>query len=319
MQFSDKIYVAGHNGLFGGTLYRRLKELGYTNIITRDSTQLDLRNQQAVKEFFETEQPKYVFLAAAKVGGIYANNAYPATFIYDNLLIQSNVIHESYKANVEKLLYLGSSCIYPKLSRQPIKEEYLLTGELEKTNEAYAVAKIAGIIQCQSYHRQYGCRFISAMPTNLYGPGDNYDLQNAHVLPSLLRKFYEAKLNKLDQVVIWGTGTPRREFMHVSDAVNAALFLMNHYESPEIINIGWGDDISIAELGGLIKSITAFEGEIVFDTNKPDGTPRKLLNVDKLHSLGWKAAIDLETGIRKTYDDFVSRYDYYSNKKHPAK
>ncbi|MES2431388.1 MAG: GDP-L-fucose synthase [Bacteroidota bacterium] len=315
MNKTDNIYIAGHRGLMGSAIYRLLKHLGYTNILVKTSAELDLRNEQQVKEFFEIHKPQYVFLAAAKVGGIWANKTFPAQFIFDNMSIQNNVIHQSYLNGVEKLLFLGSSCIYPKNAPQPLKEEYLLTNSLEPTNEAYAIAKIAGIKMCQAYHQEYGCRFISAMPTNLYGPEDNYDLQNSHVLPALIRKFHEAKINNDESVTIWGTGKPCREFLHVDDAAQACYFLMNEYESPEIINIGSGKDNTIAEVAQLIKNITGFSGNLVFDETKPDGTPRKLMNVDRINSLGWKAAIDLEEGIKNTYKDFSDRYDYYTNRK----
>ena len=271
-------------------------------ILLRTSAELDLRNQQAVQSFFEAEKPDYVFLAAAKVGGIHANNTYPAEFLYDNLCIQNNVIHEAYRSGVKKLLFLGSSCIYPKNAEQPIKEEYLLSGYLESTNEAYAIAKIAGIKMCQYYHKQYGCNFISAMPTNLYGPGDNYDLKNSHVLPALLRKFHEAKVAGAPSVTVWGSGKPRREFLHADDLAAACFFLMQHYNEPEIINIGTGKDISIGEMATMIKHISGYEGEIVFDTSMPDGTFQKLLDVSKIHALGWKAEIGFEEGVRKTYE-----------------
>ncbi|MFZ4059273.1 MAG: GDP-L-fucose synthase family protein, partial [Ferruginibacter sp.] len=309
-------YVAGHNGLVGSAIVRLLKQLGYTNIITRTSRELDLRDQLAVRNFFETEKPQYVFLAAAKVGGIWANKTYPAEFIFDNLSVQNNVIHESYKNGVTKLLFLGSSCIYPKNAIQPIREEYLLTDFLEPTNEAYAIAKIAGIKMCQYYHQQYGCRFISAMPTNLYGPGDNYHLENAHVLPSLIRKFHEAKLRGDDHVMIWGTGSPRREFLHVDDAAKACYFLMENYEHAEIVNVGLGKDNTIAEMAKIIKEITGFQGKLVFDESKPDGTPRKLLNVDKINAMGWKNEIELYEGIQLTYQDFQEKYEHYINKHH---
>lgn len=318
MKKTDKIYIAGHRGLVGSAILRLLTDLGYTNIITRSSRELDLRRHDLVCEFFEAEKPQYVFLAAAKVGGIYANNTYPAEFIYDNLCVQNNVIHESYRSGVTKLLFLGSSCIYPKNSLQPIREEYLLSGPLEPTNEAYAIAKIAGIKMCEYYLKQYGCRFISAMPTNLYGPGDNYDLENSHVLPALIRKFHEAKLNQADNVTIWGTGSPRREFLHVDDMAKACYFLMQQYEQPQILNVGLGNDHTIAEMANIIKEIVGFEGKLLFDTSKPDGTPRKLLNVDRINALGWTAETGLEDGIRSTYQDFVSRYDYYIHKKHTA-
>jgi len=302
VQKSLKIYIAGHRGLAGSAIVRKLKQEGFNNLLLPTSAELDLRNQQAVKEFFEQEKPEYVFLAAAKVGGINANNTYPADFIYDNLCIQNNVIHQAYKTGVKKLLFLGSSCIYPKNSEQPIKEEYLLSGYLEPTNDAYAIAKIAGIKMCQAYNKQYGCNFISAMPTNLYGPGDNYDLNNSHVLPALLRKFHEAKINNEPVVTVWGTGKPCREFLHVDDLASACFFLMQNYNDPAIINIGTGKDISIGEMAEMIKKITAYEGEIIFDTSMPDGTFRKLLDVSKLHSLGWKLNIPFEEGVRKTYE-----------------
>jgi GDP-L-fucose synthase len=311
MKLTDKIYIAGHNGLVGGAILRLLNKKGYKNIITRSSSELDLRDQKKVNEFFENEQPSYVFMAAAKVGGIMANKSYPADFIYDNLSIQTNVIHSAYKWGVEKLLFLGSSCIYPKNAPQPIMEDYLMTGYLEPTNEPYAIAKIAGINMCQSYMRQFGCNFISVMPPNLYGPGDNYDLHNAHVLPALIRKFHEAKINNQKSVVVWGTGKPRREFLHVDDAAMACYFLMQKYESPEIINIGTGLDYSIKEMANIVKKITGFNGEIVFDEGKPDGTPRKLLNVDKINKMGWQASVDLETGLTLTYAEFSEKYLEY--------
>jgi GDP-L-fucose synthase len=303
MQKNSKIYVAGHRGLVGSAIVRKLQKEGYENLLLRTSSEVDLRNQQAVKDFFEAEKPEYVFMAAAKVGGINANNIYPADFIYDNLCIQNNVIHESYRNGVKKLLFLGSSCIYPKNAEQPIKEAYLLSGYLEPTNDAYAVAKIAGIKMCQSYHKQYGCNFISAMPTNLYGPGDNYDLKNSHVLPALLRKFHEAKLTGAPTVTVWGSGKPRREFLHADDLADACLFLMDHYDSPEIINIGVGKDISIGEMAQMIKNITGYEGAIVFDTSMPDGTFRKLLDVSRLNDLGWEAKIGFEEGMEATYQE----------------
>ena len=303
MEKNSKIYVAGHRGLAGSAIVRKLKEEGYQNLLLKTSAELDLRDQKAVKDFFENEKPEYVFLAAAKVGGINANNTYPADFIYDNLCIQNNVIHESYQQGVKKLLFLGSSCIYPKNSKQPIKEEYFLSGYLEPTNDAYAVAKIAGIKMCQSYHKQYGCNFISVMPTNLYGPGDNYDLKNSHVLPALLRKFYEAKISNEPVVTIWGTGNPRREFLHADDLASACLFLMDHYDEPDIINVGVGKDIPIAEMAAMIKDISEYNGKMVFDTSMPDGTFQKLLDVSKLHSLGWQAEIGFEEGVRNTYHE----------------
>jgi GDP-L-fucose synthase len=305
MQKQAKIYIAGHRGMVGSALLRKLQQQGYSNIITRTSKELDLRSQAAVAEFFAKEKPQYVFLAAAKVGGIVANNTYRADFIYENLMIQSNVIHQAYLSGVMKLMFLGSSCIYPKLAPQPLKEEYLLTGLLEATNEPYAIAKIAGIKMCDAYREQYGCNFISVMPTNLYGPNDNYDLHNSHVLPALLRKFHEAKQNGVDEVVVWGSGSPRREFLHVDDLAEACYFLMQHYNEAGLVNIGVGEDISIKELALLIKEITGFKGNILFDTSKPDGTPRKLMDVTKINTLGWKAKLDLKSGIADTYNDFL--------------
>lgn len=303
MQHNSKIFVAGHRGMVGSAIVSDLKSKGYTNIITRTSSELNLINQQAVVDFFEQERPEYVFLAAAKVGGIIANNSFRADFIYENILIQSNVIHQSYKVGVKKLLFLGSTCIYPKLAPQPLKEEYLLTGVLEETNEPYAIAKISGIKMCDAYRAQYGCNFISVMPTNLYGFNDNYDLQNSHVLPALLRKFHEAKINNLKEVVVWGTGTPLREFLHATDMANACVYLMEHYNEQGFVNIGTGIEISIKELAYLIKDIVGFDGEIVFDTTKPDGTPRKLTDITKLTNLGWKFSIELKDGITKVYND----------------
>lgn len=315
MKLTDKIYVAGHNGLVGNAILKLLQNLGYSNIITRRSKELDLRNKGLVDAFFENEKPQYVFLAAAKVGGIHANNTYPAEFYYDNISIQNNVIHASYVNRVEKLLFLGSSCIYPKNSPQPICESYLLNGYLEPTNEAYAIAKLAGIKMCQAYRQQYGCNFISVMPPNLYGPGDNYDLENAHVLPALLRKFHEAKLNNADTVTVWGSGTPLREFLYVDDMALACHFLMENYNLKEIINVGTGVDHTILELAKIAKKVTGFNGEIILDANKPDGTPRKLLMVDKINALGWFAKMDLESGLSKTYDDFKANYEFYISKK----
>lgn len=300
MEKNAKIYIAGHRGLVGGAIKRRLEQLGYTNFVVRTHAELDLLNQAAVQQFFQAEQPEYVFLAAAKVGGIQANNEYRADFIYQNLQIQNNIIYSAFQNKVKKLLFLGSSCIYPKLCPQPIKEEYLLTGELEPTNEPYAIAKIAGIKLCQAFNAQYGTNYISVMPTNMYGPGDNFDLKNSHVLPALLRKFYEAKQNNAPTVTMWGTGTPRREFLYVEDLADAVIHLMNTYDGSEIVNIGTGTDVSIAELGKIIKEIVGYEGEIVYDATKPDGTPQKLLNVDRIHSLGWIAKVSLREGIEKT-------------------
>jgi GDP-L-fucose synthase len=303
MQPNSKIYVAGHRGMVGSAIVKDLKERGFTNIVTRTSTELNLIDQKAVADFFELEKPEYVFLAAAKVGGIVANNLYKADFIYQNILIQSNVIHQSYKADVKKLLFLGSTCIYPKLAPQPLKEEYLLTGLLEETNEPYAIAKIAGIKMIDAYRDQYGCNFISVMPTNLYGFNDNYDLQNSHVLPALLRKFHEAKENNSKEVMVWGTGNPLREFLHASDMANACVYLMQHYNDKGFVNIGTGKEITIKDLAFMIKDITGYTGAIIFDTSKPDGTPRKLTDTTKLNSLGWKHSIELEDGIRKVYQD----------------
>lgn len=303
MEKQKKIYIAGHRGMVGSAIYRKLKEEGFNNIIVSTSDKLDLRNQQQVAAFFAAEKPDYVFLAAAKVGGIVANNTYRAEFIYENIMIQSNVIHQSYLNGVTKLMFLGSSCIYPKMAPQPLKEEYMLTGPLEDSNEPYAIAKIAGIKMCDAYRSQYGCNYISVMPTNLYGPNDNYDLQKSHVLPALLRKFHEAKLNGDTTVTVWGSGKPLREFLHADDLAEACYFLMQHYNEPGLVNIGVGEDISIAGLAELVKKITGFQGEIVWDTSKPDGTPRKLMDVTKLHSFGWKAKIGLEEGIRKVYEE----------------
>ena len=302
MEKDSKIYIAGHRGLVGSALVRRLTEPGYMNLIVRTHAELDLTRQTEVEDFFKREHPEYVFLAAAKVGGILANNTYPAEFIYSNIVVQSNVIHSSYLFGVKKVLFLGSSCIYPRDCPQPMKEDYLLSGYLEPTNEPYAIAKIAGIKMCQSYNRQYGTNFISVMPTNLYGPNDNFDLQNAHVLPALIRKFHEAKVADQKEVVVWGTGSPRREFLYIEDLADACVFFMNNYNSSEIINIGVGKDISIRELALMVKEIVDYNGELVFDTSKPDGTPRKLLDVSKLSSLGWKAKTSLEEGIKKTYE-----------------
>ena len=307
MQQHSRIFVAGHRGLVGSAIVRRLQADGFDNLLLRGRDQLDLTDRAAVDAFFAAEKPDVVILAAAKVGGIHANNSYPAEFLHDNLLLQDNVIDAAYRNGVQKLTFLGSSCIYPKLAPQPIKEEYLLTGPLEPTNEWYAIAKIAGIKLCQAYRRQYGFNAISLMPTNLYGPGDNFDLQNSHVLPALIRKFHEAKLRGDKDVVTWGTGTPRREFLHVDDLAAAVVHLTKSYESEEIVNIGVGEDISIRELAELVKDITGYQGEIVNDTSKPDGTPRKLLDVGRLHALGWKAKIPLREGIEATYRWFLDQ------------
>lgn len=301
MKITDKVYIAGHNGMVGSAILRQLQKKGYTQIVTRDSRQLDLRIQQTVNDFFAKEKPEYVFLAAAKVGGILANNTYRAEFIYDNLMIQSNIMEAAYRNGVKKLLFLGSSCIYPKLAPQPLKEEYLLSGYMEPTNRPYAIAKIAGIEMCNAYRDQYGCNYISAMPTNSYGPNDNYDLQGSHVLPALLRKMMTAKSAGLSSVSIWGTGTPRREFLHVDDMADACLFLMEQYNDPGHINIGCGEDIPILELAELIASIIGFTGEIKTDSSKPDGTPRKLMDVSRLMALGWKPQISLQQGIESLY------------------
>lgn len=303
MNPQDKIYVAGHRGMVGSAIVRRLQKGGFNNIVTRTSKELDLRDQLAVVEFFKEEKPNYVFLAAAKVGGIMANNIYRGQFIYENLMIQNNVIHNAYVNGVKKLLFLGSSCIYPKLAPQPMKEEYLLTGPLEPTNEPYAIAKIAGIEMCDAYRAQYGCNFISVMPTNLYGPNDNYDLNNSHVLPAMLRKMHEAKESGKEEVILWGTGTPRREFLHADDMADACFYLMQNYSEAGLVNIGVGEDISIGDLARLIQRIVGFKGKLHFDPSKPDGTPRKLMDVSKLHSYGWKAKIDFEEGIRRVYHD----------------
>src|SRR6195952_1684096 len=306
MDKNGKIYIAGHRGMVGSAIYRKLVKEGFNNFVTRTSDILDLRDQKAVADFFETEKPDYVFLAAAKVGGIVANNTYRAEFLYDNLQIQSNIIHQSYLNGVKKLMFLGSSCIYPKLAPQPLKEDYLLTGTLEETNEPYAIAKIAGIKMCDAYRDQYGCNYISVMPTNLYGYNDNYHPQNSHVLPALIRRFHEAKVNNLPDVTIWGTGTPKREFLFADDLAEACYYLMQNYDEEGLVNIGTGEDISIKDLALLVKDIIGYEGEIDFDTTKPDGTPRKLMDVTKLHSKGWKHKIELAEGIRLAYQDFLS-------------
>ncbi|MFC5281980.1 GDP-L-fucose synthase [Pedobacter alpinus] len=308
MEKSSKIYVAGHRGMVGSAIVRKLEKEGYQNIITRTSKELDLRNQIAVADFFATEKPEYVFLAAAKVGGIIANNTYRAEFLFDNLQIQNNIIHNSYLNNVTKLMFLGSSCIYPKMAPQPLKEEYLLTGLLEETNEPYAIAKITGIKMCDAYRAQYGCNYISAMPTNLYGYNDNYHPQNSHVLPALIRKFHEAKQKNDANVTIWGSGSPMREFLFADDLADACYFLMQNYNEPHLINVGTGEDLTIKDLALMIKDIIGFEGELVFDSTKPDGTPRKLMDVSKLHSKGWKHKVDLKEGIALAYQDFLTKH-----------
>lgn len=307
MELSSKIYIAGHRGMVGSAILRNLQKKGYSNFILKTSQELDLRNQQQVAAFFETEKPEYVFLAAAKVGGIQANNIYRAEFLYDNLMIQNNVIHSAYVNSVKKLLFLGSSCIYPKLAPQPLKEEYLLSGFLEDTNEPYAIAKISGIKMCESYNRQYGCDFISVMPTNLYGPNDNYNLNNSHVLPALIRKFHEAKETGAPFVEMWGTGTPLREFLHADDMADACVYLMKNYTGNKHVNIGTGTDLSIKDLALMIKEIVGYSGEIKHDLSKPDGTPRKLMDVGFLHSLGWKHKIELHEGIKQVYEDFKAK------------
>lgn len=308
MQKQDKIYIAGHRGMVGSAIMRRLQHDGFENIIVRSSSELDLRNQEAVAKFFADEQPDYVFLAAAKVGGIVANNTYRAEFLYENLMIEANIIHYAYKSGVKKLMFLGSSCIYPKMAPQPLTEDYLLTGPLEETNEPYAIAKIAGIKMCDAYRSQYGCNFISVMPTNLYGPNDNYDLKNSHVLPALIRKFYEAKENGSAEVIVWGSGTPKREFLYADDLADACVFLMQTYNEPGLVNVGVGEDLSIKELAELVKEVTGYEGDIVFDSSKPDGTPRKLMDVSKLHSKGWKHNINLKEGIQMAFADFLKKH-----------
>ena len=307
MEKNAKIYVAGHRGMVGSAILRKLQAEGYTNLVIRSSQELDLRNQQAVADFFNSEKPDYVFLAAAKVGGIVANNTYRADFLYENLAIQNNVIHQSYLQGVKKLLFLGSSCIYPKLAPQPLKEEYLLTGLLEPTNEPYAIAKIAGIKLCDAYRDQYGCNFISVMPTNLYGYNDNYHPENSHVLPALIRKFHEAKTSGAASVTVWGTGSPLREFLFADDLADACYFLMQEYNEAGLVNIGTGHDLSIKDLALLIKEVVGFTGDLVFDTSKPDGTPRKLLDVSKLHKLGWKHRIALQEGLALAYQDFLKK------------
>ncbi len=308
MNKDSKIFVAGHRGLVGSAIVRNLKSKGYENIICRTHNDLDLTNQEAVRRFFESEEPEYVFLAAAKVGGINANNTYPADFIYENLMIQNNVIKSAHDFGVAKLLFLGSTCIYPKMAQQPIKEEYLLTGALEETNEAYAVAKISGLEMCKFFKRQYGDNFISCMPTNLYGPNDNFDLKNSHVLPALIRKFHEAKINNSEAVEIWGTGTPLREFLYVDDMADACVYLMENYNGEQHVNIGTGEEVTIRELAETVKFVIGYEGKLVFNTDMPDGTPRKLTNVDKLHDLGWRHKIELCEGIKLAYQWYLDNY-----------
>jgi GDP-L-fucose synthase len=306
---TSKIYIAGHRGMVGSAIHRKLQEKGFTNFILRTSRELDLRNQQAVSDFFKTEKPEYVFLAAAKVGGIIANNTYRADFLYENLAIQNNVIHSAYETGVKKLMFLGSSCIYPKLAPQPLKEDYLLSGFLEETNEPYAIAKIAGIKMCEAYRSQYGCDFISVMPTNLYGPNDNYDLQNSHVLPAMIRKFHEAKIAGSESVTLWGTGSPMREFLHADDLAEACVYLMENYSEPQLINVGTGEDVTIKALAETVKNIIGFQGTLIWDTTKPDGTPRKLMDVSKLHAQGWKHTIELKEGVGLAYQDFLQHHD----------
>ncbi|MCW9014372.1 MAG: GDP-L-fucose synthase [Gammaproteobacteria bacterium] len=313
MNKTDKIYVAGHRGLVGSAIVRNLEQNGYNNMVLRTSKELNLTSQADVNQFFEKEKPDYVFLAAAKVGGIHANDTYPADFIRENLQIQTNVIDAAYRNNAKKLLFLGSSCIYPKFAPQPMKEEHLLTGELEPTNEWYAIAKIAGIKMCQAYKKQYGFNAISIMPTNLYGPGDNFNLENSHVMPALIRKFHDAKINNEPEVIVWGTGTPKREFLHVDDMADASVFLMNNYDDVEFVNVGMSEDVTIRELAESVKDVVGYEGELKFDTSKPDGTPRKLLDVSKLRRAGWSAGIDLRDGIESTYKWFQENIDEFRN------
>ncbi len=308
MEKEAKIYIAGHRGMVGSAIMRKLEKEGFANFVTRNSSDLDLRNQQAVADFFEQEKPDYVFLAAAKVGGIVANNTYRAEFLYDNLQIQNNIIHSAYLNGVKKLMFLGSSCIYPKMAPQPLQEDYLLTGTLEETNEPYAIAKIAGIKMCDAYRSQYGCNYISVMPTNLYGYNDNYHPQNSHVLPAMIRRFHEAKEQGAESVTIWGTGSPKREFLFADDLAAACYYLMENYNEPGLVNIGTGEDLSIKELAELVKETVGFEGTIEFDTSKPDGTPRKLMDVSKLHSQGWKHTIDLPEGVSLAYQDFLNKH-----------
>lgn len=312
MEKSAKIYIAGHRGMVGSAIHRKLVKEGFDNFLLRTSSELDLRDQSAVRNFFETERPEYIFLAAAKVGGIMANNIYRAEFLHDNLLIQNNVIDSAYRTNAKKLMFLGSSCIYPKLAPQPLHEDSLLTGLLEPTNEPYAIAKIAGIKMCEAYRAQYGCNFISVMPTNLYGPNDNYDLNNSHVLPAMIRKFHEAKEENKPFVELWGTGSPLREFLHADDLADACYFLMQNYDEAGFLNVGVGADVSIKTLAEMIQRITGYQGQIHWNTDKPDGTPRKLMDVSKLHALGWKHRVELEDGIAVTYQDFLQKIETYA-------
>jgi len=307
MELSSRIYVAGHRGMVGSAIVRKLKTQGFQNIIERTSQELDLRNQSSVDEFFRNEQPEFVFLSAAKVGGIHANNVYRADFLYDNLMIEANIIHAAYRHQTQKLLFLGSSCIYPKIAPQPLQEESLLSGFLEYTNEPYAIAKIAGIKLCEAYRDQYGCNFISAMPTNLYGPNDNYDLQNSHVLPAMIRKFHDAKESQAPHVELWGSGSPMREFLHVDDLADACIFLMQEYNEKLFLNVGTGEDLTIRDLAGLVQRTVGYTGEVIWNTEKPDGTPRKLMDVSKLHQLGWKHRISLEQGVQSVYEEFKSK------------
>jgi GDP-L-fucose synthase len=307
MQLNDKIYIAGHRGMVGGAISRRLTTLGYENLLTRSSAELDLRSQADVNDFFAKEKPDYVFLAAAKVGGIHANNTYRAEFLYDNLMMEANIIHAAWKHGVKKLMFLGSSCIYPKMAPQPLQEGSLLTGPLEPTNEPYAIAKIAGIKLCEAYRDQYGCNYISVMPTNLYGIGDNYHPENSHVLPALIRRFHEAKEAGKPNVTVWGSGTPKREFLFADDLAAACVYLMLHYDEKELVNIGTGEDLSIRELAETVKEVVCYEGDIVFDSSKPDGTPRKLMDVSKLHELGWKHSVELKEGLVQAYADFLHK------------
>ena len=308
MEKEAKIYVAGHRGMVGSAIVRELQNKGYHNIVTKTSKELDLRSQDAVRSFYETEKPQYVFVAAAKVGGIHANNVYRAEFLYDNLMIQNNLIHFAYESGVKKLLFLGSSCIYPKLAEQPLKEDYLLSGYLESTNEPYAIAKITGIKMCEAYRDQYGCNFISAMPTNLYGPNDNYHPENSHVLPALIRKFHEAKVSSKGQVEIWGDGTPMREFLYADDLANALVYLMENYNEKQFVNVGYGSDVTIKELAETVAKVVDFDGGMKYDRSKPNGTPRKLMDSSRLFSTGWKPRTNLEEGIRLAYQDFLNRY-----------